>query len=42
VNAFVNNVFNIAYATSIISGPGLNLRFFNPPRTAGMRFRVTW
>ena len=42
VNAFVNNVFNIAYATSIISGPGLNLRFFNPPRTAGVRFRVTW
>jgi iron complex outermembrane receptor protein len=42
VNAYVNNVFNIDYATSIISGPGLNLRFFNPPRTAGVRFRVTW
>jgi iron complex outermembrane receptor protein len=42
VNAFVNNVFNLAYATSIISGPGLNLRFFNPPRTAGVRFKVTW
>jgi iron complex outermembrane recepter protein len=42
INAYVNNVFNIAYATSIISAPGLNLRFFNPPRTAGVRFKVMW
>jgi iron complex outermembrane receptor protein len=42
INAFVNNVFNIAYATTIISTPGLNLRFFNPPRTAGVRVRVDW
>jgi iron complex outermembrane receptor protein len=42
INAYVNNVTNIAYSTSIISTPGLNLRFFNPPRTAGVRFRVEW
>jgi iron complex outermembrane recepter protein len=42
LDAYVNNVFNIAYATSIISSPNLNLRFFNPPRTAGVRFRVSW
>jgi len=42
INGFVNNVTNIAYSTSIISTTGLNLRFFNPPRTAGIRFRVDW
>ena len=42
IEGFVNNVGNIAYATSIISTPGLNLRFFNPPRTAGVRVRVDW
>jgi iron complex outermembrane receptor protein len=40
INGFVNNVGNIAYSTSIITTPTLNLRFFNPPRTAGVRFRV--
>jgi hypothetical protein len=35
-------VFNIAYATTIISTPNLNLRFFNPPRTAGVRVRIDW
>jgi hypothetical protein len=38
----VNNVARVAYATSIIATPGLNLRFFNPPRTAGIRVRVDW
>jgi len=42
IDAFVNNIFDIAYATTIISTPGLNLRFFNPPRTAGVRVRVDW
>jgi outer membrane receptor protein involved in Fe transport len=42
INAFVNNVFNNTYPTSIIATPGLNLRFFNPPRIAGVRFRVDW
>jgi iron complex outermembrane recepter protein len=42
ISAYVNNAFNIAYATSIISTPNLNLRFYNPPRTAGLRMRVDW
>jgi iron complex outermembrane receptor protein len=42
ISAYVNNAFNVAYATSIISTPNLNLRFFNPPRTAGVRVRVEW
>jgi iron complex outermembrane recepter protein len=42
ISAFVNNVLNNAYPTSVISTPNLNLRFFNPPRTAGVRVRVDW
>ncbi|HKO95117.1 MAG TPA: TonB-dependent receptor, partial [Polyangiaceae bacterium] len=42
IDGFINNAFNIAYATSIISNPSLNLRFYNPPRTAGVRVRVDW
>lgn len=42
ISGYVNNAFNIAYATSIISTPNLNLRFYNPPRTAGVRVRVDW
>jgi iron complex outermembrane receptor protein len=42
INGYVNNVTNIAYTTSTIVTPGLNLRFYNPPRTAGVRFRVDW
>lgn len=42
INGYVNNAFNVAYATSIVSTPNLNLRFFNPPRTAGVRMRVEW
>jgi iron complex outermembrane receptor protein len=42
ISAYVNNVTNIAYSNSTITTPTLNLRFFNPPRTAGVRFRVDW
>jgi iron complex outermembrane recepter protein len=42
LNAFINNVTNLAYSTSIIATPTLNLRFYNPPRTAGVRFKVDW
>ncbi|HVZ33439.1 MAG TPA: TonB-dependent receptor, partial [Polyangiaceae bacterium] len=42
IDGYINNVGNIAYATTVISTPGLNLRFFNPPRTAGIRVRVDW
>ncbi len=34
IDAFIDNVFNTAYATTIISSPSLNLRFVNPPRVA--------
>ena len=36
INGYVNNVFNIAYATSITAGGDFNLRFYNSPRTAGV------
>jgi iron complex outermembrane receptor protein len=42
ISGFVNNVTNLAYSTTTITTPNLNLRFFNPPRTAGVRFRVDW
>lgn len=37
LDAFVNNVTDVAHMTSIINNPGLNLRFFNPPRQMGIR-----
>jgi iron complex outermembrane receptor protein len=40
VDAFMNNVTNIAYMTTLINTPGLNLRYFNPPRTFGMRLTM--
>jgi iron complex outermembrane receptor protein len=40
LDAFINNVTNVAYMTSIINTPGLNLRFFNPPRQMGIRLSV--
>jgi iron complex outermembrane recepter protein len=42
IHGFVNNVTNATFPTSIIATPGLNLRFFNTPRTAGIRARVDW
>jgi iron complex outermembrane recepter protein len=42
INGFVNNLTDVYYSTSINSNPGLNLRFFNPPRTAGVRVKVDW
>jgi iron complex outermembrane receptor protein len=40
IRAFVNNVFNIAYATTISSTSGNNVRFYNDPRMAGVRVRM--
>jgi outer membrane receptor protein involved in Fe transport len=40
VRGFVNNVFDTAYATTIASTAGNNIRFFNDPRTAGVRVRM--
>ena len=37
---FVTNVFDTVYMTTLINTPGLNLRFFNPPRQAGVRLRA--
>jgi hypothetical protein len=42
VRGFVNNVFNIAYATFIQSTSGNNLRFYNEPRLAGVSMRMDW
>jgi len=40
VRGFVNNVFNITYATNIISQAGFNGHYFNDPRMAGVRVRL--
>lgn len=37
VDAFISNITNMTYMTSLINTPNLNLRFFNPPRTMGVR-----
>ncbi|HYQ17842.1 MAG TPA: TonB-dependent receptor plug domain-containing protein [Polyangiaceae bacterium] len=41
VDAFVNNLTNTTYLTTMINNPGLNLRFFNPPRLIGARLTLT-
>ncbi|MEY2936282.1 MAG: hypothetical protein RL033_7031, partial [Pseudomonadota bacterium] len=40
IRGFVNNVFDIAYATNIQSSSGTHLRFYNDPRMAGVRARL--
>jgi iron complex outermembrane receptor protein len=42
ISGYVNNVTDITYATSINANPGSNLRFFNNPRTAGVRVKIDW
>ena len=41
IDGFVNNLTNVAYLTTMINNPGLNLRFFNPPRLIGARLTLT-
>ncbi len=41
IRGFVNNVFNIAYANTIISDTN-NIRAYNNPRMAGVRVRLDW
>jgi iron complex outermembrane recepter protein len=41
LEAFVTNLTDVVYMTTIINTPGLNLRFFNPPRQVGVRLTVT-
>jgi iron complex outermembrane recepter protein len=40
VDAFVSNITNMTYMTSLINTPNLNLRFFNPPRMMGVRMSM--
>jgi iron complex outermembrane receptor protein len=40
LEGFVTNLNDVTHMTSIINTPGLNLRFFNPPRQYGMRMTV--
>jgi iron complex outermembrane receptor protein len=42
IRGFVNNVFNVAYATFIQSTSGNNIRFYNAPRMAGVTVRMDW
>jgi iron complex outermembrane receptor protein len=37
---FVNNLTDIVYMTTLINTPGLNIRFFNPPRQVGVSLTV--
>lgn len=41
IRGFVNNVFNIAFANTIISDTN-NIRSYNNPRMAGVRVRMDW
>jgi iron complex outermembrane receptor protein len=40
LEAFVANLTNMTYMTSILNAPGLNLRFYNPPRQLGLRMTM--
>ena len=40
LDGFVNNLTNVAYLTTMINVPNLNLRFYNPPRMMGVRFSL--
>jgi len=40
IRGFVNNVFNINYATNMATQPGNYTRFYNDPRMAGVRVRM--
>ncbi|MET0386595.1 MAG: TonB-dependent receptor plug domain-containing protein [Polyangiales bacterium] len=40
LDAFVTNLTDVVYMTTLINTPNLNLRFFNPPRQVGVRLTV--
>ena len=42
LDGFVSNLTNTTYMTTLINTPGLNLRFFNPPRQIGVRLSLYW
>jgi iron complex outermembrane receptor protein len=42
LSAFASNVTNVAYMTTFINQPNLNLRYFNAPRQVGVRLNLYW
>jgi len=42
IDAFSTNLTNTTYMTTLINTPGLNLRWFNPPRQIGARLTLYW
>jgi iron complex outermembrane recepter protein len=42
ISGFINNAFDIAYASPIVSTAATNIRFYNAPRVFGARVRVDW
>ena len=42
ISGFVNNLFDIAYASPIVSTAATNIRYYNAPRVVGARVRVDW
>jgi len=40
IEAFVSNITNMTYMTSLINVPSTNLRFYNPPRQMGVRLTM--
>jgi outer membrane receptor protein involved in Fe transport len=40
LDAFVNNLTDVVYMTSLINTPDLNLRFFGPPRQYAARLTL--
>jgi iron complex outermembrane receptor protein len=42
IRAFCTNVTDVAYMTTLINTPGLNLRFFNPPRQVGAQMQLDY
>ncbi|MFO7178336.1 MAG: TonB-dependent receptor plug domain-containing protein [Pseudomonadota bacterium] len=40
IEGFCSNITNMTYMTSLINVPGLNLRFYNPPRQFGVRLAM--
>jgi len=42
LDVFGNNLTNATYMTTFINTPGLNLRYFNSPRQAGVRMSLYW
>ena len=42
LGVFASNLTNVAYMTTFINTPDLNVRYFNPPRQMGARLSLYW